>query len=70
VTGKVFAAGAPRESVCTIAALTAFAAFSFGQWQDSIWYKRKWSTTIKNTIDGFIYGLAVGVVFYFLWPSA
>ena len=38
------------------------------QWQDSIWYRRAWSTTIKNTIDGLIYGLLTAGVFGWLWP--
>ena len=38
-------------------------------WHDSIWYKRKWSTTIKSTIDGLIYGLLTGGTFGWLWPN-
>ena len=38
-------------------------------WQDSIWYKKKWSTTVKNTIDGLIYGLLTGGTFGWLWPN-
>ncbi len=50
------------------AGCTAFVAYSVGLWQNSIWYKQKWSTTIKNTFDGLIYGMLVGGTFGWLWP--
>jgi hypothetical protein len=34
----------------------------------SIWYRRAWSTTIKSTIDGLIYGALTAGVFGWLWP--
>ena len=44
-------------------------AYAIGLWQNSIWYKRKWSTTLKSTIDGLIYGLLTGGTFGWLWPN-
>ena len=39
------------------------------QFQDSIWYKRKWTTTMKNVFDGLIYGLFTGGIFGAMWPK-
>lgn len=47
---------------------TAFIGYTAGLWQNSIWFKRSWITTIKNTIDGLIYALVTAGVFGWLWP--
>ena len=41
---------------------------SVGLWQMSIWYRRSWVVTLKNTIDGLIYGCLTAAVFAWLWP--
>jgi hypothetical protein len=69
VTGRAMPEGAPYLEVFRFAGCTAFIAYSIAQWQDSIWYKRKWSTTIKNNIDGLVYGLLTAGVFGWLWPK-
>ena len=47
---------------------TAFIGYTVALWQNSIWYKRKWSTTLKNTLDGLIYSLFTAGIFGWLWP--
>ena len=37
--------------------------------QGSIWYKRKWSSTLKSMFDGLIYSLLTAGVFGWLWPG-
>jgi len=69
VTGRAVSAGAPYLTVHRFAGAVAFTGYALALWQDSIWYKRKWSTTIKNTIDGLVYGLVTGGTFGWLWPS-
>lgn len=49
---------------------TAFAAYGLSSWSESIWFGRKWSTTLKNTLDGLIYAALTGGVFGWLWPGA
>jgi hypothetical protein len=44
--------------------------FALALWQDSIWYGRKWSTTLKNTLDGAIYAILTAGSFGWLWPGA
>jgi hypothetical protein len=67
--GHAVARGGDYLAVFRFAGCTAFVAYAIAQWQDSIWYRRAWSTTIKNNIDGLIYGLLTAGVFGWLWPS-
>ena len=60
--------GAPYLAVFRFVGCTAFIGYSLALWQMSIWYRRAWSTTIKATIDGLIYGLLTAGVFGWLWP--
>lgn len=68
ITGHAVEAGAPYLRVMRFAGATAFFCYSIAQFSDSIWYKRSWATTFKNTIDGLLYGLLTGGVFGWLWP--
>jgi hypothetical protein len=38
------------------------------QWENTIWFSRDWIRTLKDTIDGLIYGLLTGGAFGWLWP--
>jgi hypothetical protein len=69
VTGRAVPCGAPYLKVFRFAGFTAFACHTVALWQNSIWYKRKWSTTIKNTFDGLVYGLLTAGTFGWLWPK-
>jgi hypothetical protein len=46
----------------------AFAGYALALWQNSIWYKRSWGTTIRSTVDGLIYALVTAGTFGWLWP--
>ena len=70
VTGLAQAPGAEYLTVFRIACTTTFIAYGVGVWQQSIWYSRPWSTTLKLTLDGFIYALLTGGAFGWLWPAA
>jgi hypothetical protein len=50
-------------------ALSAFAGYSLGLWQLSIWYRRSWATTLKASFDGLIYAVITGATFVWLWPA-
>ena len=62
--------GAEYLEVFRFTATAAFLAYGLGTWSESIWFGRKWSTTLKNTVDGVIYALLTGAVFAWLWPAA
>lgn len=69
VAGRAVPPGGPYLEVFRFAGTTAFAAYAVGTWSESIWYGRKWSTTLKNTLDGLIYALLTGGIFGWLWPG-
>jgi hypothetical protein len=69
VAGATLAADASYLSVFRVAGTTAFAAYAAGVWPQSIWYSRPWSTTLKFTLDGLIYGLLTGGAFGWLWSA-
>jgi hypothetical protein len=68
VAGRALPVGAPYFRVFRFAGTTAFLGYSGALWQMSIWYRRAWSTTIKSTIDGLIYGLLTAGTLGWLWP--
>jgi len=68
VAGRALTPGAEYLSVFRFAGTTAFVGYSLALWQMSVWYHRSWSTTIKATIDGLIYGLLTAGTFGWLWP--
>lgn len=68
LTGRAMGPGAPYLEVFRFAGCVAFIGYALALPQGSIWYKRKWSTTIKVMIDGLVYGLVTGGVFGWLWP--
>ncbi len=70
VTSRALVGGGDYGDAFRFAGTTAFVAYGVGTWSESIWYGRKWSTTLKNTLDGLIYGLLTGGVFGWLWPGA
>lgn len=68
IAGRALPVGVPYLEVFRFAGATAFIAYAVALWQDSIWYKRKWSTTIKNSLDGLLYGMLTAGIFGWLWP--
>ena len=68
VAGRAVGPGTPYLAVFRFAGVTAFACYALALWQNSIWYRRAWSTTIKLTFDGLVYALLTGGTFGWLWP--
>ena len=62
-------AGADYLLVHRVTGTVAFCSYSLAQLPNSIWYKKKWSGTLKNVFDGLVYGLVTGGVFGWLWPG-
>jgi hypothetical protein len=68
VAGRALPVGANYLSVFRFIGVMAFVGYSMALWEMSIWYRRAWSTTIKSTVDGLIYGLLTAGTFGWLWP--
>jgi len=68
VAGRALDTTPPYLSVFRYVGFTAFVCYVVAGWQESIWWGRPWSVTLKNTLDGLIYGLLTAGVFGWLWP--
>jgi hypothetical protein len=68
IAGHALQQGASYLSVFRFTGCTAFIGYSMALLQNSIWFKRSWSATLKSIIDGLIYALFTAGVFGWLWP--
>ena len=69
VAGHALIPGAVFHSVFRYTGLVAFVGYGWALVQDSIWFRKKWATTFKFLIDGFIYALFTAAIFGLLWPA-
>lgn len=69
IAGRALGPGAEYTQVFRFTGSAAFLAYAVGGWQESIWWGRRWSTTVKNTIDGLVYALVTAGAFGWLWPA-
>jgi hypothetical protein len=69
VASRALGAGANYLEVFRFAGTTAFAAYGLGLMQESIWWGRNWTATIKSMIDGLIYAGITGGTLGWLWPA-
>jgi len=70
IAGRALEPGVDYLSVFRFTGATAFVGYSLALMQNSIWYKKSWSATIKSMFDGLIYALFTAGVFGWLWPAA
>ncbi len=68
LTAHTVPAGANYRVVFRVAGTAAFLAYGLGQLPNGIWKGQPWSMTIKEVIDGLIYGLLTAGTFGWLWP--
>ena len=68
IAGRALAPGAEYLEVFRFAGATAFIGYAVALWQMSIWYHRSWTTTLKATVDGFIYACLTAGTTGWLWP--
>jgi hypothetical protein len=69
IAGRALEPGAHYLAVFRFAGCAAFAGYALALLQNSIWYKRAWSTTLKSVFDGLVYVLLAGGTFGWLWPN-
>ena len=68
VAGRALPVGAHYLEVFRFTGVTAFAGYGLALIQNSIWFKRNWSATLKSIFDSLIYALFTAGVFGWLWP--
>ncbi len=69
IASRALDPGAHYLSVFRFAGATAFAGYGLALLQNSIWYKRSWSATLKSVFDGLVYALLTAGTFGWMWPS-
>jgi hypothetical protein len=68
LTGRTVAPGAHYLAVFRVAGTAAFLAYGLANLSNGIWKGQTWSVTIKEVIDGFVYGMLTAGTFGWLWP--
>lgn len=69
VTGRVLGPGADYLDVFRLAGTSAFLAYALAVPQQSIWFRRRWRTTLLTMFDGLVYALLTAGAFGWLWPT-
>jgi hypothetical protein len=69
VTSRAVSPGDPYLAVFRFAGVTAFAGYGLALLQNSIWWARKWSATLKSVFDALLYALVTAGTFGWLWPA-
>lgn len=70
LAGRTLGAGAEYLAVFRVAGTAALLGYAGSTASNSIWMSRKWSTTLRHTIDGLVYALLTAGAFAWLWPQA
>lgn len=69
IASRFLAPGDNSRSVFHYTAAMTFLAYGMALPQASIWFHKKWSTTLKGMFDAVIYGVVAGLTFMWLWPQ-
>ncbi len=68
LTGRTVAPGADYLVVFRVAGTAGFLAYGLGHLSDGIWRGQPWGMTMKDVVDGLVYGLLTAGTFGWLWP--
>jgi|SRR5579872_3763481 len=68
LTGHTVPPGTYYLAVFRVVGTAAFLAYGLGQLSNGIWKGQSWSMTIKEVVDGLVYGLLTAGTFGWLWP--
>jgi hypothetical protein len=68
LAAHTLAPGTNYLEVFRVVGTAAFLAYGLGQLANSIWKGQPWGMTIKEVVDGLIYGLLTAGTFGWLWP--
>jgi hypothetical protein len=69
VTSRALDPGDTYLHVFRFAGATAFACYGVALLQNSIWWGKQWSATLKSVFDALLYSLVTAGTFGWLWPS-
>lgn len=69
LTGHTVPIWGSHRAVFRVAGTAAFMAYGLGHLSNGIWKGQTWGATIKEVIDGLVYGLVTAATFAWLWPK-
>jgi hypothetical protein len=70
LASATLAAGTDGMQVFRVTATAAVMGFALGSLPNHIWWGEPARSTLKNVIDGIIYGCIVAAMYAWLWPHA
>jgi hypothetical protein len=68
LAAHTLAPGTNYLEVFRVVGTAAFLAYGLGNLSNGIWKGQKWSVTIKEVVDGLVFGLLTAGTFGWLWP--
>lgn len=68
LAGHTVAPGAEYLAVFRVVGTAAFLAYGLGNLSNGIWKGQPWGMTLKEVVDGLIFGLLTAGTFGWLWP--
>lgn len=68
LAAHTLAFGVHYLQVFRVVGTAAFLAYGLGNLSNGIWKGQPWSNTIKEVVDGLVYGLLTAGTFGWLWP--
>jgi hypothetical protein len=69
VASRALGPGAPYLEVFRFVGTVAFVGYGLALWQNSIWYRKSWATTLRSNLDSLLYGMLTAGTFGWLWPK-
>lgn len=66
MVSRTLAAGADYLTLFRVSGTVAFIAYGMAYIQESVWFGRRWASTMKTFLDALIYSLLTGAVFGWL----
>jgi len=69
ISGRALGPDAHYLTVFRFVGAAAFGGYALALLQNSIWWSRAWSSTLKSMFDGLVYAMVTAGIFGWLWPA-
>lgn len=68
LVSRTVAPGTPYLQVFRVAGTVTFLAYAVGTVPNAIWMGKPWKVTLKEIVDGLVFGLVTAGAYGWLWP--
>jgi hypothetical protein len=68
LASRTLPAGTTFLAVCRLVGIVTFLAYAVGSITSAVWMAKTASSTVKDVLDSFLYGLVSALVFAYFWP--